>query len=170
MSKDRVTKERGWVNPKKLPKGPNGRALCRECKTEVPPNRKTFCSRECVAAWRIKSDPTYVRQQAFARDHGVCAICGLDTQQLERVLLAYYAESGKEAALKLAASVGFKVRFYAARYGRIKIRSLHEIDHIVPVAEGGGLCSLDQMRTLCTRCHKKVTAELMARLAKKRLD
>lgn len=40
-----------------------------------------------------------------------------------------------------------------------------EADHIVPVVEGGGLCGLDGYRTLCIPCHKRVTAELRARLA-----
>ena len=39
-----------------------------------------------------------------------------------------------------------------------------EADHIVPVAEGGGQCGLENYRTLCIRCHRKVTRELMGRL------
>jgi hypothetical protein len=41
------------------------------------------------------------------------------------------------------------------------------MDHVIPVCEGGGLCGLDGYRTLCIPCHRKVTAELRARLAKK---
>lgn len=43
-----------------------------------------------------------------------------------------------------------------------------EADHIVPVVEGGGQCDLSNYRTLCVRCHRKVTRELRARLAEKR--
>ena len=43
-----------------------------------------------------------------------------------------------------------------------------EADHIVPVVEGGGQCDLSNFRTLCVRCHWKVTRELRARLAEKR--
>ncbi len=43
-----------------------------------------------------------------------------------------------------------------------------DADHIVPVAEGGGLCGLENYRTLCHPCHKRVTAELAARLAQRR--
>lgn len=42
-----------------------------------------------------------------------------------------------------------------------------EADHIVPVIEGGGECDLANYRTLCIPCHRKVTAELRARLAAK---
>jgi 5-methylcytosine-specific restriction endonuclease McrA len=40
----------------------------------------------------------------------------------------------------------------------------------VPVAEGGGECDLDNMRTLCLECHRKVTAELRARLGVKKVS
>lgn len=43
-----------------------------------------------------------------------------------------------------------------------------EADHIIPVAEGGGQCGIENYRTLCVRCHRKVTRELRARLAAKR--
>lgn len=44
-------------------------------------------------------------------------------------------------------------------------RSWWEADHIVPVVEGGGQCGLENYRTLCVPCHKRVTAELAARRA-----
>lgn len=31
-----------------------------------------------------------------------------------------------------------------------------QVDHIRPVYEGGGQCSLDNLQTLCTVCHKEV--------------
>lgn len=43
-----------------------------------------------------------------------------------------------------------------------------EADHIVPVVEGGGQCGIENYRTLCVRCHLKVTRELRARLSAKR--
>jgi 5-methylcytosine-specific restriction endonuclease McrA len=49
------------------------------------------------------------------------------------------------------------------RHGR-----LWDIDHIVPVSEGGGAVGLDGLRTVCLKCHRQVTRELMARLREKR--
>lgn len=40
-----------------------------------------------------------------------------------------------------------------------------EADHIVPVVEGGGLCGLENYRTLCLACHRAETAALAARRA-----
>ncbi|HUW14746.1 MAG TPA: HNH endonuclease signature motif containing protein [Anaerolineae bacterium] len=38
-------------------------------------------------------------------------------------------------------------------------------DHIVPVVDGGGACGLDNLRTLCWRCHRSETRKLRRRLA-----
>ena len=37
-------------------------------------------------------------------------------------------------------------------------RSLWDADHIRPVAEGGGQCDLDNLRTLCLLCHREKDA------------
>ncbi len=37
----------------RMPKGPNGRNLCRRCATEVPRGRITFCSDACVHEWKL---------------------------------------------------------------------------------------------------------------------
>ena len=83
------------------------------------------------------------------RDHGVCALCGLDTEALRK----------DKRKLDYAA----RRRFEKDWGGR---RHLWDADHIVPVAEGGGECDLSNMRTLCLRCHRAVTAALRKRLAK----
>jgi 5-methylcytosine-specific restriction enzyme A len=55
---------------------------------------------------------------------------------------------------------------WAFRFGTKEyVCHLWEADHIVPVAEGGGECSLDNMRTLCIPCHQTETKKLRGRLA-----
>ena len=141
MSTNRVSKNAGFVHPSQLPRGPNGRALCRQCFTEVPPGRRTFCSQGCVDEWMIRSNPQHVRKLVFKRDQGICALCNSDTM----------------------AGVSEKRRHYGYRGG-----DRWQADHIVPVIEGGGECGLENYRTLCTACHRRVTAELARRLADKR--
>ena len=46
--------------------------------------------------------------------------------------------------------------------------SYWDADHIVPVVEGGGECTLENMRTLCVPCHQRVTRELARRRASQR--
>ena len=41
-----------------------------------------------------------------------------------------------------------------------------EADHIIPVAEGGGGCTLENFQTLCYDCHKRKTGEQARRKRK----
>lgn len=148
----RTLSEAGWAS--KLPDaGPNGLPLCRWCRLEIlARRRRTFCSDYCVHQWRLRSDPGYVREHVFARDRGLCALCATDT-------VAAYAElkrSRGKARASLLELWGLKS--VTAR------RTLWDADHILPVAEGGGECDLENLRTLCLPCHREVTAELRRRL------
>lgn len=145
----------GWVARGSLPKGPNGRSLCRWCNLEVPSRRFTFCSDWCVHEWKLRSDPGYLRDRVFERDRGVCAGCGADTVA-EFVRLRRMRGSRRLLAL--------------AEWGLRSMtrRSLWDADHIVPVVEGGGECDLDNIRTLCLKCHRKATAALRDRSTARR--
>lgn len=188
----------GFVNPARLPKGPNGRALCRECGVEVPKGRRTFCSDACVERWTIRTSPSKARELVYRRDKGVCAMCGWNTLEFEEKVRALvreadvrwrggtvrvfdtetvytrgpgrpdpewcpysYREGKAFAAVRdaLFAEVGLDGAKYRHR------RSFWDMDHIRPVVEGGGSCGLDNLRTLCLKCHGKVSAELAARRA-----
>lgn len=142
----------GWVDRKKIPRGPNGRGLCRWCSLEVPPRRFTFCSEYCVHEWKLRSQPAYLREQVFLRDKGVCAVCRIDTVREQR---------------RLRFSRGKNRQLLLGHWGlRKRIRkSLWDADHILPVTEGGGECDLDNLRTLCLRCHREATRRLRERLA-----
>jgi len=262
-----------------LPLGPDGEALCRWCKREVEPPRRTFCGPACVHQHRLRSDTSYARQKTFERDLGRCASCGLQAHLLfcgaaaaasapppaplsapgrsslrkwtpvpvlksllracaaaagepawrasvkgrakarpqllaealgasvratavhswpPAVLLAISAgevecgaagegeeeeggesdadEAGAAAALAaepgLAAAAAQLARWLsvngfhsAVRAPKLAAGSFWQMDHRLPVAEGGGSCGLDNLRTLCTPCHAVETARLAQRLA-----
>ena len=86
MSTNRITPKAGWVGAKELPRGPNGRALCRNCGSEVPKGRRTFCGEGCVDDWAASYSPTLMRQRVFRRDKGICALCGIDATKLGMAL------------------------------------------------------------------------------------
>jgi len=103
-----------------------------------------------VNEWKLRTDPGYLRDRVFERDGGICARCGIDC--------------GAEL-LKLKRSRAPK-RLAAWSQWSLKPgqrSSLWDADHIVPVVEGGGECDLENIRTLCIRCHREVTAELRER-------
>lgn len=142
----------GRVDRESLEKGQQGRALCRWCHLEVPAGRFTFCSDWCVHEWRLRTDSGYLREHVFERDKGVCALCGVDTNA------AYFELKRARGTrkLKLLERWGFE---------RLSRKTLWDADHIVPVAEGGGECDLDNLRTLCLICHREQTRQLRKRLA-----
>ncbi|HLH02815.1 MAG TPA: HNH endonuclease signature motif containing protein [Bryobacteraceae bacterium] len=135
----------GAADRANLPKGPNGRHLCRWCSLEVPAGRQTFCSDWCVEEWRLRSNPGHLRERVFERDRGICAQCGLDC----------IAEFRRIRRLRGPA------RLRASAEWRLGSRkSLWDADHVVPVVEGGGECDLSNMQTLCLKCHRARTAQL----------
>ncbi len=140
----------GWADRNTLPKGPNGRNLCRWCNLEVPKGRLTFCSAWCVEEWRLRSDPGYLREKVLGRDRGICARCGVDCLHAERHLKRLRGAARLRALLDWGLRAGSR-------------KTLWDADHIVPVVEGGGECDLENIRTLCLKCHRAATAELRAR-------
>lgn len=169
MSTNRYLESAGWADPKKLPKGPNGRALCRYCNAEVPKGRRTFCSEDCVHQHKLRSSAAYLREQVFNRDRGVCAVCKVDCNKIERVFRALM----KKARLKPRQWPAAVLRD-PQRYGALDIfrqefpwfragLSAWAADHILPVVEGGGECGLENIRTLCLCCHHAATKELRGR-------
>ncbi len=136
-----------------LPKGPSGRTLCRWCGLEAQGRRHTFCSDWCVHEWRLRTDPSYLREQVFARDRGRCALCHIDSV---------------EAFHRLKRARGSNRKTMLSYWGlkSVNRRSLWDADHILPVCEGGGECDLENIRTLCLACHKDETYRLRLRLRK----
>jgi len=142
----------GWADRNSLPKGPNGRNLCRWCNLEVPTGRATFCSDWCVEEWRLRTDPGYLRDKVFERDKGICALCGVDCA----AAWIHLKRQRGTARVRTLLEWGIRPR---------SRKSLWDADHIVPVVEGGGECDLENIRTLCLKCHRAATAELRRRRA-----
>jgi 5-methylcytosine-specific restriction endonuclease McrA len=104
-----------------------------------------------VHEWKLRTQPAYLREQVGERDKGICALCGIDTIA---------------AARELRFSRGTPRKSLLAHWGlRARSRkSLWDADHIVPVVEGGGECDLENIRTLCLRCHRTATRILRERI------
>ena len=85
-------------------------------------------------------------------------MCGLDTEQLEKESTAIKWNHGGRVWQTWRAWQGLPA-------GRV---SYWDMDHVVPVVEGGGGCGLENLRTLCVWCHRAETARLAARRAEQR--
>lgn len=123
--------------------GPRQTGKCRYCGGEAKPPRSTFCSGERARfAYR---DPATIAQPGTGCVHEF--LLRSDPGYARRHV---YARDRGVCEICQAGSVPW------------------DMDHRVPVAEGGGSCGLDNLRTLCRPCHKRETAALKGRLAQRR--
>ncbi|HEX5475212.1 MAG TPA: HNH endonuclease [Vicinamibacterales bacterium] len=118
-----------------------GEPICRWCRGTVRPPRRTFCGDACVHEWKVRSDPSYVRDHVWKRDGGVCRLCRHDVRRAERL----WRRMKPPAADR------------GARRAWREARPRWEADHIVAVADGGGECGLENYRLLCRTCHVSIT-------------
>lgn len=143
-----------------------GRPLCLRCQhpacqpeqgSKASAWDSRFCSLKCQDEFWIRSNNSYLRAQVFAAEHGVCQLCGVDAQEL--FLQVRDAPKSQRKSLLDAA--------WAAKLPLEQLNDMlrnpgeghfWQVDHIKPVYEGGGQCSLDNLQTLCTVCHKERTA------------
>lgn len=94
----------------------------------------------------------------FARDGGICQLCGIDCTELRRALDAMPATDRGE----IGAAMGIPAQ------RRRKGNRLWDVDHIVPLAVGGSN-ELENLRTLCIPCHRAITAAFNEEQAAKML-
>lgn len=152
--------------------------LCRWCHKPLGGRKTAWCSPECEYEVKARCDFGAARGLVFARDNGVCAHCGVDTEAL-RAAVDFYAklylrvqnrefEAGRKWA-ECASRHWPQVPAFVKAIGKVAHswpETLWECNHIIPLAEGGSLCDLDNLETLCSACHARHTAQLMGRLAK----
>lgn len=133
---------------------------CIWCGGVVPKRRRSWCSDGCVDAFKLRCDANRQRQYVEHRDSGVCQVCQRDTYLAERegkVLaksLSYMLiDDPKRDEVKNQLRQNFG-------YARGRWR---EVDHIVPVVRGGGLCDISNLRLVCGVCHAELTKILCAK-------
>ena len=145
--------------------GPEGRALCRWCLAELPAQRVMFCRPACLHEFNLRRSPSYLRQQVYQRDRGVCCQCRIDGGRLDRIIacMRQRDDQGRRddaVALWALEALGFG--------RRRRVTSVWNMDHRIAVTEGGGSCGMGNVRTLCLSCHRRETRALHQRLRARR--
>ncbi|XP_041355176.1 DNA annealing helicase and endonuclease ZRANB3-like [Gigantopelta aegis] len=124
-----------------------------------------FCSKSCMDTHWMKTNSGYCRDKVYEVEHGVCQLCGVDAHAL-------YSHIRDTADLEERARILSASKFSSMK-SRVKEQMVKNpvagqfwhADHIRPVWEGGGMCDIDNMRTLCTVCHLKVTSKQASKRA-----
>ncbi|XP_053170439.1 DNA annealing helicase and endonuclease ZRANB3 isoform X2 [Scomber japonicus] len=117
-----------------------------------------FCSHRCQEEFQLRSSQTYMRSRVLEAEQGICQQCGLHAHDLFLKVRNAPPSQRKEMLENTWLS-------------QLSLKELNEmirapveggfwqVDHIRPVYSGGGQCSLDNLQTLCTVCHKARTAK-----------
>ena len=132
----------------------DGKWRCRWCGKELSGRKTSWCGESCADEALIRCWPTHARYLVARRDHGICALCGIDTEKLRERLIRLRRRWGLDIANKVL------WKYVKQGWPMYIWRSWWEADHVIPVSRGGGQCGLDGYRTLCVPCHKKETAKL----------
>lgn len=103
---------------------------------------------------------TVLRKLIFARDRGICAVCGTDTVSWAEGLLAHVdsIDNPIDRANTMAAiCYDLNIPLERLRFGPDGKGGLWDVDHIRPTAMGGRDIAAN-LQTLCILCHRTKTA------------
>ncbi|XP_036926132.1 DNA annealing helicase and endonuclease ZRANB3 isoform X1 [Sturnira hondurensis] len=126
-----------------------------ECKVNAWDSR--FCSLKCQEEFWIRSNNSYLRAKVFEIEHGVCQLCNLNAQELF-LRLRDAPKSQRKSLLDITWISKLPLEQLNEMIRNPGEGHFWQVDHIKPVFGGGGQCSLDNLQTLCTVCHRERTA------------
>ncbi|XP_064602410.1 uncharacterized protein LOC135468214 isoform X2 [Liolophura sinensis] len=118
-----------------------------------------FCSPDCSHTYWMKTHNDYSRGQIFDLEHGICQLCRVDAHSVFRQIRDTPELKKRAMILKDTVYSKLTARQKSSMVQNPTAGLFWHVDHIVPVWEGGGECDIDNLRTLCTPCHHRVTAE-----------
>ncbi|XP_069377575.1 DNA annealing helicase and endonuclease ZRANB3 isoform X2 [Paralichthys olivaceus] len=117
-----------------------------------------FCSHRCQEEFQLRSSQTYMRLRVLEVEQGVCQLCGLHAHDLF-LKVRDAPPSQRKEMLENTSLTQLSLKQLNEMIRAPVEGNFWQVDHIRPVYSGGGQCSLDNLQTLCTVCHKARTAQ-----------
>ena len=129
-----------------------GQRLCRVCREPLEKGQRAYCCRAHALEFGVRRSPELAGQLYRFRIGTWCVKCKAD-ETVAR-------EKWEQCRALLTGTPIEKLLLPFTPW---------QLDHVRPVADGGGGCDLDNLRLLCPRCHREITKEwYKARQARKR--
>ena len=135
------------------------KGLCAICGAPLPKRRKTFCSTVCEYTWWGTHDWSWVRNEILQRDSYKCVKCGF---QLKRLDSRYYEVVNDPEGF----AIGDSDRWGQKGTDNIYYYVPLVVDHIKPIALGGGEFDRENLQVLCKWCNKIKTKNDMGKIAR----
>ncbi|CAC9459575.1 putative SNF2/RAD54 related DNA helicase [Leishmania infantum JPCM5] len=128
-----------------------------------------FCSGKCRLSFFIRRSGGAIRRSVAGVDKSVCSHCHVDCETL---CTSVAAAAGRRERVAVIGKLHPQLLQFPALCEKVVSNPIPgnfwHVDHVVPVAWGGGEATLDNLQTLCVVCHALKTHEDMRQLRQKR--
>jgi len=149
----------------------NGRA-CAWCggrlSTASVAGEATYCTEECAVEGRLRRGGMFasanIRSTVFDMEGGRCCLCKVDAHSLYKQILTLAPPERLNKLLSVNWKMPKTKKAMDSLLNNPTEGQFWQVDHIQAVAEGGGDCGLENLRTLCVPCHSVETGKLRGRL------
>lgn len=105
--------------------------------------------------------PSYATAECKDSIWQVARMIANQDESLKIFLVGLRGDRCEQCGIEPHQSMDYKSNYYRGGYGL-------EVDHIIEVVNGGGLCWIDNFQLLCQKCHKAKTARLATERANQR--
>lgn len=143
--------------------------VCTFCAGPCAGRRYKWCSDACIFNYLVAcGDPEACKKAVRERDNEICRCCGLDLRDLKESFLSYSVSDFDVKIRRLHGFLPLKLCKEGSHIGEdvrqimlwLSSYDLWEIDHVIPVSEGGGcMGDISNLQTLCIPCHRYKTAK-----------
>ncbi len=142
------------------------KGLCTICGKPRPKRRKHCCSDECSRKWWYSHDWSWMRSKILKRDNFKCSQCGFQIKPQSYYYIVVndpnsVATSDKEYSVIQSYGLPDVMGYVAVPL---------VVDHIKPIALGGGEFDESNLQILCKWCNKVKTKTDIGVIAETRRD